>query len=430
MVLTNVDYQYSEPQIFHTYSQWTDQEKEQLRLQLEQIDQEALKQQKELVYFSQTEDPSLHEPFNAVDYAGNATLRSLGQQLIEEGQLGCLMLAGGQGTRLNFNGPKGLYPISVVHHKTLFQLCAEKVLAASRRAKRPLLLAIMTSPENDQETRNYFKTHDFFGLEPSQVSFFIQKELPFLDEQGQLILEKSGKLMIGPDGNGGALTEFVSSGLWKEWTGKGVKFLHLILVDNPLADPFDAELLGYQKEHGLEVTLKCTEKKDPLERVGVVVSKKGRAAVVEYSELSEEEKFLREPEGRLSYGCANLSLFCFSMEFIERIYQEKRVIPLHKAWKKIHYLSEKGEILEGMGWKFEKFIFDWLEYAKKVRVLVYPREECFAPLKNFSGADSPETVRQALQERDRKVLENLTGKPAPTTPFEVPAEYYYSNNSF
>lgn len=392
-------------------------------LEVSHMDKQTLERQRELVFFPEKNLPRSYVPFEAFDEVKKGDFYVQGAHLIKEGKLGCLLLAGGQGTRLQFNGPKGCYPISVVHGKSLFQLCAEKVLAASHWAGRPLLLAIMTSPENDAQTKEFFQKHAFFGLDSSQIYFFSQTELPFLDERGEVLFEEKGKIVVGPDGNGSSLKQFVASGIYKEWQRKGIEFLNVILVDNPLADPFDAELVGYHSYHNLDVTLKCTEKKDPAERVGVVVSKGGKAAVVEYSELSEEQKQERREDGKLAYACANLSLFCFSMDFILKISDQE--IPLHKAWKKTHAIDGTGILKETMAWKFETFIFDWLDYTRRARVLLYPRNECFAPLKNFSGEDSPETVRRALQEREQKLFEKIHGQPAPAAPFEVPADFYY-----
>lgn len=390
------------------------------------IDPNVLAVQQELACNPSLFDPPPHFPFNDFDDSGNSENRFFGQKLIENGELGCLVLAGGQGTRLKATGPKGCYPISLIKNKSLFQLLAEKVKAASVLAKRPLKLAVMTSKENDLETKTFFKNHDFFGLETSQVDFFIQGELPFLTDQGELFYKKENELMMGPDGNGSSLIEFVKSGVWKKWKESGITSLHVVLIDNPLVDPFDAELIGYHKKHALDATLKCTKKSEPHEKVGVVVSfEKGQVGVVEYSELSEKEKEARREDGLLTYGCANLSLFCFSMDFIKKLEEEKKAIPLHKAWKEATMIDSKGVSSKIMAWKFETFIFDWLSYANNVRVLLYPRKECFAPLKNFSGADSPTTVKEALLERDRIALKALTGLPAPNFPFELPADFYY-----
>lgn len=431
--LNSLDYfRQFEPQVFQFWPLLTEEQKLMLEMQLQQVNLELLEQEKQLVVEPSAMQEIAFDAFEEFAFAGNSVDQERGRCLIEQGKLGCLLLAGGQGSRLQFNGPKGCYPISIIKQKTLFQLCAEKVLAASQLAGRPLLLAIMTSPENDQETQLFFRTHNYFGLSPAQVSFFVQDTLPFLNAEGHLFLKSADQLATGADGNGHTLLHFVRSGIWSQWLQQGVEYVHVILIDNPLADPFDAELLGFHERQNVEVTLKCTEKVRADEKVGVLVKQADHFQVVEYSELPEVEKQTKRPDGKLKHCCANLSLFCFSMSFMRRLADENLFLPLHKAWKATYYADEKGISClaqQPMAWKFETFIFDWLTYTSKVAALLYSREKCFAPLKNLTGADSPEAVRAALQQADRTVIESLTGLPAPDFPFELSAEFYYPTSA-
>lgn len=420
-----------EPQLFQFWTTLTPNQKKALTHQIGHIRLDILKQQKQLIHESSINPINSFEPFDDFAFSGNLDLQEKGQQLIEQGRLGCLLLAGGQGTRLGHSGPKGTYPISIIKNKTLFQLCAEKIKAASLKAKCPLQLAIMTSPDNDEETRSFFQTHDFFGLDASQVSFFIQETLPCLNSKGHLFLQSTYKLAEGSNGNGHCLLSFAKSEIFTHWKRKGIEYMHVILVDNPLADPFDAELLGFHAAQKGDITLKCTEKIKSEEKVGLLVKQDEHCRVVEYSEMSVKEKEAKRPDGRLKHCCANLSLFCFSFSFIEEIIANHHILPLHKAWKAAAYVDEKGEThfpAQPNAWKFETFIFDWLIYAKKVSALIYPREECFAPLKNAKGADSPETVREAIQQRDKRIIQKITGLKAPDFPFELTAEFYYPSH--
>lgn len=422
-----------EPQICRFWPKLTNEQQNALESQLKSIDFERLKQQKELVQQAYAQHDSKFQTFNEFAFSGNRETELLGEQLINEGKLGCLLLAGGQGTRLQSQGPKGIYPISVIKHKSLFQLCAEKVYAASKQANRRLSLAIMTSPENDKETRLFFEKHHYFNLDPGQVSFFVQETLPLLNADGQLFLENPCTIAMGPDGNGYSLLQFVKSGIFERWLSQGIKYVNLILIDNPLANPFDPELVGFHQKQEAEITFKCTEKMNPEEKVGLLVKEGDRCRVVEYSEIPESEKKALRSDGRLKHCCANLSLLCFSMSFIQHITTPiESTIPLHKSWKRATYLDENlisHVSQEPIAWKFETFIFDWISHAEKIAALVYPREECFAPLKNLVGADSPSTVQEALQNRERKIIESLTGLPAPLFPFELAAEFYYPTPS-
>jgi UDP-N-acetylglucosamine/UDP-N-acetylgalactosamine diphosphorylase len=420
----------NEPAIWHYWSKLSLIEQKQLLDQLQSFDQTRLEQQKSLLHSPPIKN-QVFESFNDFAKAGSVVDKEVGKQFIQKGRLGCLVLAGGQGTRLRFNQPKGCYPISVIKHKSLFQLLAEKVKAASQQANHPLFLAIMTSPENDLEIREFFKKHTFFGLMPSQLFFFSQSTLPLLDVQGHLFLDTPSHIAEGSDGNGNALHHFVHSGIASQWKDQGITHLHVILIDNPLADPFDAELLGFHTRQQVDVTLKCTEKKDPEEKVGVLVKEENRCRIVEYSELPESERQAKTSDGQLKHCCANLSLFCFSLPFITEQVKKNQQLPLHAAWKNALFLDpSQNTILSTypIAWKFETFIFDWLTWTSKVAVLLYPREECFAPLKNFSGADSSETVRQALLKKDQHILQKLTGLTPPNFPIELAAAFHYPSS--
>lgn len=399
-------------------SQWDSLNQDQQLLLLDQIqnvDSEQVKRQKAELKVSAPKGP--FEPFIDYSVRGNKDDRALGIQLLTQGKCATLLVAGGQGTRLGFDGPKGLFPITPVTHKSLFQLFAEKTAAASKQAGHPLTLAIMTSPLNDEETRSFFAKHGNFGL--NHLEFFQQGMLPFLDTSGHLLLNEAKSLAIGPDGNGSSILALIQSGIFTKWLKSGVEYLNFVLVDNPLADPFDAELIGFHARQKGDVTVKCIARLAPEEKVGVLLKIGNKLCVVEYSELPESEQKARLPDGSLKHPCANISLFCFSMAFLERLYKEKAFdkMPLHPALKPV---SESVK-----GWKFERFIFDLLPFASKVHALLYPREECFAPLKNARGPDSPTTVQEAIQNRDKVIYKQTTGHEPPPGPFEADQFLYY-----
>lgn len=404
----------------HLLDHWehlSDAQKNSLFLQIQNLDTAAFRSQ--INALNTSSGQIAIEPFTDFDFIGNSDDFEKGKKMISEGVLGCLIVAGGQGTRLGFNGPKGVIPISLVKHKSLFQLFAEKTLAAGKQAGRLLTLAIMTSPLNHEETVEFFQKNHFFGLNPNQVSFFSQGMLPFIDQKEKLFFDEAGLIAQGPDGNGSVLKKFYESGIWKHWQETGIRYVNFVLIDNPLADPYDAELLGYQERHGGDVTIKCTRRRDQNEKVGLLVKKEGKVHVVEYTEISETERIATNADHTLRHQCANLSLYCFSMDFIHRAAQEDAKMPLHAVLKNI----KQGK--EDRAWKFEKFIFDSLVFANGVRALLYPREDCFAPLKNFEGEDSISSVQQALWNADRKALSIITGKESPKHPLEISQEFYY-----
>jgi UDP-N-acetylglucosamine/UDP-N-acetylgalactosamine diphosphorylase len=387
--------------------------------QLQSIDIPTLRLQQQLIETPQIKKRPITS-FTNYSFAGNKDDKRSGQELIAKGKVGCLIVAGGQGTRLHIDGPKGKCQVTKIRKKNLFQLFAEKTLAAGKQAGRALPIAIMTSPLNHEETVAFFQENAFFGLNPGQLSFFQQETLPLLTQQGNLLFEAKDSLATGPDGNGGALHQFVKEGLWQDWYSKGIRYLNFVLIDNALADPFDAELIGFQQRMNSDIVIKCIERQDPEESVGIIVRENGKTAVVEYSELSNEERSAMNPDHTFRHPLANLSLFSFTMEFINQAVNTTQPV-LHKAFKAVTFINAE----QPMAWKFEKFIFDLLPFASKVDALVYPRQTCFAPLKNFKGKDSFETVADALEKSDQQIFSMITGLPCEITPLEISQDFYY-----
>jgi len=415
----------SQTQALKYWKLLTDHQKKHLLHQIEKLDCDVFREQQ---YLLQTSQKTLHiAPFHDFSTIGNSKNIRLGKELISQGKMGCLIVAGGQGTRLHLNGPKGMVEITPYQHKTLFQLFAEKTLAAGMQAKKRLPLAIMTSPQNHEDIIKFFKEKNFFGLDENQLSFFCQTTLPLLDNKGNLFLESPHTIAEGPDGNGSALHQFFHSGLWKAWYMQGVRYLNFILIDNPLADPFDAELVGFHDHQQCDIVIKCTSRASIDENVGILVKENDRIGVIEYTEMPEKERYAIDNRGCFLHYCANISLFSFSMNFIQKIALENSLMPLHKAFKTAKYLSPNGKTIQArkpMAWKFEKFIFDILSQASTVEALLYPRELCFAPLKNLHGQNSLTSVRNALLNRDQKAFAEVSGLPC-LSDIEVSQDFYY-----
>jgi UDP-N-acetylglucosamine/UDP-N-acetylgalactosamine diphosphorylase len=392
-------------------------QQETLTTQIERIDLDELAMQRAVALQEQDSFQKL-SVFKDYEFSGSVQDQELGKKLIAEGKVGCLIVAGGQGTRLGFTKPKGLYPVTLIKKKSLFQLFAEKILAAGKRAGRSLYVAIMTSTDNHEETVESFKQSNYFGLNPDQVFFFSQKDLPFLDKEGNLFLDAESHFAMGPNGNASSLKEFVASGIWDTWKKQGVSYVNYMHIDNTLADPFDAELSGFHSHYPKsDMILKCIERENVDEKIGVIFQIDGKVGVVEYSELSKEEKEARNEEGSLKNACANIGLYSFSMDFIHNVaasYYDK--LPFHKAWKK-------------ESWKFEKFIFDVMPFAQNVKALLYSRLDCFAPLKNTQGEDSLSTVQIGLQRKDRQIFEKITGTSTDGIVFELDPSFYYPDAS-
>jgi UDP-N-acetylglucosamine/UDP-N-acetylgalactosamine diphosphorylase len=384
-----------------------------------------LQEQRNILFHRLIRERSLTPPEH-YDRAGTPADDEEGKRLTAQGQVACLILAGGQGSRLGVSGPKGTVPLSLIKKKSLFQLCCEKTLAASQQAERSLPIAVMTSPLNHQQTEAFLSTNGWFGLNPSQIDLFSQKMLPFLDDEGSWVLESSGKVAEGPDGNGGALKALYHSGIWKKWESLGVCWVHVILIDNPLADPFDHAFVGYHRRQGGEASLKCVLRERAEENVGIIALEEGKLCIVDYFELSGEQRTSRHPDGSLSFPLANTGLFCLNMSFIKKVAEDPLIeLPWHLQRREIEVQGYLKKV-----WKYETFIFDLLPYAQDVSLLCYPREEIFAPLKNSSGGASLKSVQAALLCHDREIYARLSGiHPPQERCFELDPAFYYPTPS-
>lgn len=364
-----------------------------------------------------------HDSFSPIpdpEIFGSHPFEKKGEEILAKGQVGCVLLCGGLGTRLGFKGPKGCFPISCVEKKSLFQLLFEKVYFLQKKWKCELPLALLVSSFNHQETLSFLKKHRFFGLKASQVTILEQPNYPYFENSGNLTLSKDKTLMSAPNGNGGFYEAFCNSPLLERWNKGGIEFVHLIAVDNPLADPVDTYLLGYMNAIQAETGIKVIKRANIKEKVGLVVNKQGTIVVKDYMEISEE---IGKKE--CEYTLANIGQYCFRLPFLNRIALKKLKLPLH--WVKKDHPVEKRQ---GLVWKGEKFAMDLLEFSKKTAVVLYPREEVFAPLKSLKGEDSVKVVQRALQARDRRIFEAIFQKKAPKTRFELSTEFLYPADAF
>ncbi len=325
--------------------------------------------------------------------------RPLGEDALEHGRVAALVVAGGQGTRLGFAGPKGCFPIFPLSGKTLFQLFAEKIAALSRRHRAAIPWYVMTSEGNHDDVVSFFQDHGYFGLARADVFFFRQRELPAIDPHGKLLLAEKGRIATSPNGHGGVIPALRESGALEDMARRGADLLFYFQVDNPLVRVADPAFLGAMLESGAEAGAKVARKSGPHEKVGVWGLVDGKLGVIEYSELSKEDAERRDGDGRLVYDAGNLAIHAFTRGFLERMAADAGALPYHKALKKVPHTGRRGEPVdpkEPNAIKFEMFVFDAIAAASKVLLLEVDRAEEFAPVKNAEGDDSPETSRRAL----------------------------------
>lgn len=340
------------------------------------------------------------------DHRGAA--RKRGEALLREGRVAVMVVAGGQGTRLGFDAPKGVFPLGPVTGRTLFELQAQKLQAARRRWGTPIPWLVMTSPATDAPTRTYFAEHARFGLPAEDVSFLCQSMAPALDFEGRLLLEAPDRIAESPNGHGGAFQALADSGALAELARRGITTISYYQVDNPLVPLVDPVFLGLHALDGAEMSAKVVRKIDPMEKVGVVARVDGRIGVVEYTEIDDEHRHLRDGTGALVYWAGSIAIHALDVGFAQRVAGDaEHLLPYHASAKKIPFadaLGRRVQPAEPNGYKLERFLFDALPAASRVALLEIEREDEYAPVKNAEGSDSPETSRRALDALARRWL--------------------------
>ncbi|KKI91046.1 hypothetical protein WQ54_16965 [Bacillus sp. SA1-12] len=314
-----------------------------------------------------------------------------GMELIEKGKVAAVLLAGGQGTRLGHNGPKGTYDIGLPGNKTLFELQTERLLQLFNQTGKMIPWYIMTSPINDEETKDFFHKHDFFEYDPELITFFVQPTAPTLTSEGKLMLNTKSSLSLSPNGSGGVFSALSSSGALEDMEKRGVKWIFMYNVDNAMIKIADPVFVGFADEKDSPIVSKSAAKRNPQEKVGVFCLMDGKPSVIEYSEMTSEES---EHPDMMN---AHISIHLFKLNFVKEV--ADKPLPYHFAHKSIPTVNERGEEIkptEPNGYKLEQFYFDLFPKAESIAVLQVPREKEFAPVKNKTGEDSPETARAMI----------------------------------
>ncbi len=340
--------------------------------------------------------PVIPIPGTKAEKARRQKARLVGEELIRKNQVAVLIVAGGQGSRLGFSGPKGKFPITPVKKKSLFQLFAETIRALNLRYEATLPLLIMTSPENHEETREFFEVNNFFGLSPKEVYFFDQGMLPTLTVEGKIVLKDETHILTNPDGHGGSLKALHTSGLLKKLINLGYTELFYCQVDNPLVRIADPVFIGYHRLEGAEISTKVVRRTELGEKVGILGIVKGKPGIVEYSDFPPGEYQTLDETGRPRHWAGNTAIHMISFNVIVNLNRHGFALPYHRAVKKIEYFRENSKKIEENGIKFEAFVFDTIPLAEKTCILEVVREEEFAPVKNRDGIDSPATAEAAL----------------------------------
>lgn len=385
--------------------------------------------------------PYVAHPANGGDPERWKAAEALGEAALRAGRVAAFTVAGGQGTRLGYPGPKGTFPVTPVLGKPLFAVFAEKLLAAQERYGQMIPWYIMTSRQNHAATREAFEAGNYFGLSPEAVSFFSQGRMPAVDFSGKILLEERECLAMSPDGHGGSFRALSRSGALADMRHRGIDILSYFQVDNPLVRVIDPAFIGFHLQAGSEMSSKMIPKAYPEERVGVFCERAGRLCVIEYSDLPEAMQTELDEKGRLRFIAGSIAIHLLSVDFAARMGEGSSgaALPFHKAVKKVGHLDASGQRVDPAvpnGVKFEMFVFDALPLARHPVVIETLREEDFSPVKNPSGIDSAESCRadqlrqwaRWLKAAGTAIATDETGLPACT--FEISPRFADSEQAF
>ena len=327
----------------------------------------------------------------------------LGSQIIKNNKYAVVTMAGGQGTRLGHNGPKGTYDFGLPNHKSIFEVLCDNLKQAYQKFGVYVEWYIMTSQQNNEDTIGFFEKNNYFNYPKEKISFFKQGELPVLNTEGKLLLNKEGMLNEAADGHGGIFVSMRKNGVIKDMKQKGIEWAFLGPVDNVLAKMVDDIFVGMCEEKKVLAGGKSLVKAYPEEKVGVFCKKQGKPKVIEYTEIPKEMAEKRDEKGELEYGESHINCNLFNIKAIDEISKDK--LPYHTAYKKIEYLNKDGQVVKPEkpnAYKFESFIFDAFEQLDDMVIFRVKREEEFAPIKNAEGKDSPETAKRLYEDYWKK----------------------------
>ncbi len=347
-------------------------------------------------------------PQSSEDERRRDAARDAGLGVLGQGRVAMCVVAGGQGTRLGFSGPKGAYPLGPVSDRCLFALQAQKIRGLARRSGCRVPWYVMTSASTDAATRALFEAQGNFGLDSDDVFIFSQGMLPAWDFEGRLILAAPHRIAESPNGHGGAPLALGQSGALDDMEARGIDRLFYYQVDNPLIRMGDPVFVGLHEETGSEMSCKVIRKRAAADKMGVVAEVRGRSTVIEYTEIPPDLRDSRDDDGQLVYWAGNIAIHLFDRDFLRRIAAEsEQCLPFHASPKAIESVDSDAKTRASTGpngYKLERFVFDALPWAERTCLLEVRAEEEFSPIKNAEGRDSPESSRAQLVARYRSWL--------------------------
>ena len=381
-------------------------QQEELEKQIENIDFEQLKS----LYESTKEERCIEEKkIEHIPYTDKTKLTKeeqlslfeIGEQVIKQGHYAVITMAGGQGTRLGHNGPKGTYALDTINGKKyIFEIIIDRLKKAEKQYNVTIPWYVMTSKENHQDTILFLEKNNYFGYNKDKIKFFKQGELPLIDTQGKIILDENAKIKEAADGNGGIYEALSKSGMLQELKQNQIEWIFISGIDNILSNFVDPILLGLTIKENNVIASKSVAKANPQEKVGVFCKMNGKPKIIEYIDLPEEMAEELDENGELMYGEVNIGTYLYNRSVLENLANAK--LPYHAAFKKSGYLNANGKFIEPDEpnvFKFETFIFDAFTRYDDMTIMRVKREDEFAPVKNRTGNDSPETAVKLYNEK-------------------------------
>ena len=395
---------YGQEHLLNHFETLSEEKKKELLNQIENIDFELVNN----LYKTADKIDTSNDEISHMEYSDKYKLNdkykdyeALGRKAIREGKLAAVTMAGGQGTRLGFDGPKGAYDIGLDSHKSLFELLCDNLKEGEKKFGVRIPWFIMTSEENNDQTIEFFEKNKCFGYKKDKdLFFFKQGQLPMVDTEGKILINEEGLIKLAANGHGGIYEALVKNEMTKKMKELGVEWVFIGGVDNCLAKMVDPLFVGMAMDKNVTVACKSVVKDNPHEKVGVFCKRNGRPSVIEYSEITDEMAEAVDENGELLYGESNLLCNLFNINAIERM--GSLPLPYHIAYKKAKYIDKDGNLIDPdspNAYKFESFLFDTFGTLDEMLVLRVKREEEFAPVKNAdsAGVDCPMTARKLYE---------------------------------
>ena len=392
--------QYGQEHVLAYYDELSDEQKQELQAQIADTDFSMLSSCKD-----EKKDEGRGEisPLAAMQLSEieekKAEFTALGLKAVKAGKVGAVLLAGGMGTRLGSDDPKGMYNIGITKDVYIFQRLIENLMDVVKQAESWIPLYVMTSDKNHEATVNFLKEHKYFGYNSDYITFFMQEMAPASDYEGKVYMEEKWKISTSPNGNGGWYSSMYKWGVAQKAMADGVEWLNVFAVDNVLqriADPcFVGAVIAKDCACGSKVVRKCA----PDEKVGVMCLEDGKPSIIEYYELTEELANAKDENGDPAYYFGVILNYLFKVSDLEKIREQK--LPLHIVEKKIPYLNENGETVkpeEPNGYKFEQLVLDMIHELDSCLPFEVERNKEFAPIKNKTGVDSVESAQALCKE--------------------------------